>query len=139
MSLVSDYNWAGFYGGGHLGYAWGGSNWTASSPGAPNVSGSLNLMQPIDIFSETGSFFEGLQAGYNYMLPNRFLIGGEVDATFPSFQNLGGMSIGGASNPISPTLGTETYSARFRHRAGPHWLCARQLASLRDRRICVDL
>ena len=48
---------------GHVkGYAWGTSNWTASSPGAPNVSGSLNLAQPIDIFAESGSFFAGLQA-----------------------------------------------------------------------------
>src|ERR1700730_10505168 len=63
------YNWNGFYVGGQMGYAWGTSNWSASSPGAPNVSGSLSLAQRIDIFSETGSFFAGLQAGYNYMLP----------------------------------------------------------------------
>jgi hypothetical protein len=39
------YNWNGFYAGGQLGYAWGSSNWTASSPGAPNVSGSFGLGQ----------------------------------------------------------------------------------------------
>jgi high affinity Mn2+ porin len=44
------------------------------------------------------------------MLPNRFLIGAEVDATFPSFQNLAGISIGGPSNLTSPTLGAETFS-----------------------------
>jgi high affinity Mn2+ porin len=104
------YNWNGFYAGGHLGNAWGSSNWTANSPGAPNVSGSLNLTQPIDSFSETGSFFAGLQAGYNYMLPNRFVLGGEVDASFPSFPNLAGISIGGTSNLTSPTFGAETYS-----------------------------
>src|SRR5580700_4207620 len=81
-------HWNGFYAGGHLGYAWGSSNWTASSLGAPSVSGSFSLAQPIDVFSNTGSFFEGLQAGYNYMLPNRLLIGAEVDASFPSFPNL---------------------------------------------------
>jgi high affinity Mn2+ porin len=106
----SRYNWSGFYAGGHLGYAWGNSNWTASSPRTPNVSGSLNLAQPIDSFSETGSFLAGLQAGYNYMLPNRFVVGGEVDTTFPSFQNLNDISIGGTSNFTSPTLGAETYS-----------------------------
>ena len=79
------YNWNGFYAGGQLGYAWGTSNWTASSPGAPNVSGSLSLAQRIDIFAETGSFFAGLQGGYNYMLPNRLVVGGEVDAMFPTF------------------------------------------------------
>jgi len=104
------YNWSGFYAGGHLGYAWGSSNWTASSPGAPSVSGSLNLAEPIDIFSEAGSFFAGLQAGYNYMLPNRFVVGAEVDASFPSFPTQAGISIGGTSNVASPTLGAEAYS-----------------------------
>jgi high affinity Mn2+ porin len=125
------YNWNGFYAGGHLGYAWGTSNFTASSPGAPNVSGSFGLAQTIDTFSETGSFFAGIQAGYNYMLPNRFLVGAEVDASFPSFPNRAGISIGGSSNLISPTLGAETYSetvlasgtARGRVGYAPgHWL-----------------
>ena len=104
------YNWNGFYAGGQLGYAWGTSNWTASSPGAPNVSGSLSLAQRIDIFAETGSFFAGLQGGYNYMLPNRLLFGGEVDATFPTFPDRNRISTGGISNLTSPTLGAETYS-----------------------------
>jgi high affinity Mn2+ porin len=106
----STYNWNGFYAGGQMGYAWGTSNWTASSPGAPNVSGSLSLAQPIDIFSQTGSFFAGLQAGYNTMLPNRIVVGGEVDATFPTFPDRNGISTGGISNLTSPTLGAETFS-----------------------------
>jgi high affinity Mn2+ porin len=99
-------NWNGFYAGGHLGVAWGNSNWTA----APGVAGSINLFQPIDTFNEAGSFFEGVQAGYNYMLANRILFGAEVDATFPSFQNLSGISIGGTSNFTSPALGPVSYS-----------------------------
>jgi high affinity Mn2+ porin len=110
LRVSSAYDWSGFYAGGDLGYAWGSSKWTASSPGAPNVSGSFNLAQPIDTFSETGSFFAGLQAGYNYMLPNRLLVGAEIDTTFPSFPNLAGTSIGGTSNLTSPTLGAETFS-----------------------------
>jgi high affinity Mn2+ porin len=81
-----DYNWNGFYAGSQMGYTWGTSNWTASSPGAPNVSGALSLAQRIDAFNGTGSYFAGLQAGYNYMLRNRIVVGGEVDATFPTFQ-----------------------------------------------------
>jgi high affinity Mn2+ porin len=106
----SAYNWSGFYAGGQLGYARGSSNWTASEPGAANASGSFGLGQPIDIFSESGSFLAGSQAGYNYMLPNRVVIGAEVDATFPSFPDLSGISIGGISNLTSPTLGAETFS-----------------------------
>jgi high affinity Mn2+ porin len=104
----STYSWTGFYAGGQMGYTFGTSNWTASSPGAANVSGSVGLTKPIDPFSQTGSFFGGLQAGYNYMLPNRIVLGGEVDATFPGFaQN--GISTGGLKNLISPTLGAESY------------------------------
>lgn len=74
------------------------------------VSGSLSLAQRIDIFAETGSFFAGLQGGYNYMLPNRLVVGGEVDATFPTFPDRNRISTGGISNLTSPTLGAETYS-----------------------------
>ena len=76
---------------------------------APGLAGSLDLFQSFDVFKGTGSFFAGLQAGYNYMLPNRFVIGAEADASFPSFQNPDGISIGGISTFSSP-LGPESYS-----------------------------
>ena len=50
------YNWNGFYAGGHFGYAWGNSNWTAGSPGAANLSGSFSVAQPFNSFNESGSF-----------------------------------------------------------------------------------
>jgi high affinity Mn2+ porin len=100
-----EYDWTGFYVGGHLGYAWGNANWTT----APGLAGSLDMFQPFDLFKGTGSFFAGLQAGYDYMLPDRIVIGAEADASFPSFQNPSGMSIGGASTFTSP-FGAESYS-----------------------------
>jgi high affinity Mn2+ porin len=100
------YNWNGFYAGGHMGLAWGQSNWT----GGAGVAGTTSLFQPINSFDEGGSFFFGLQGGYNYVLPNRILLGAEVDASFPSFQTLTGISIGGSSNFISPTLGAVNYN-----------------------------
>ena len=100
------YNWNGFYAGGHMGVAWGQSNWT----GGPGISGSTNLFAPIDTFDEGGSWFFGLQGGYNYVLPNRILLGAEVDASFPSFQTLSDISIGGITNFTSPTLGAVSYS-----------------------------
>ena len=129
----TSYSWTGLYVGGHLGVAWGSSNWT--TPNGP--SGSTNFFSPIDTFNEGGSWFEGLQGGYNYMLLNRWLIGGEVDATFPSFQKLPtgvnpfGVSIGGTSNFTSPTLGAVSFTetvlsegtvrARLGYAPG-HWL-----------------
>jgi len=127
------YNWTGFYAGGNMGVGWGKSNWTA----APGVSGSTNLFQTIDTFNEAGSFFAGAQAGYNYVLPNRILLGAEVDASFPSFQtvpsgvNPFGLSVGGISAFTSPTLGpvnlaeTMLASGTVRGRIGyapGHWL-----------------
>ena len=100
------YNWNGFYAGGLMGLAWGQSNWT----GGPGISGTTNLFQPINSFDEGGSFFFGLQGGYNYVLPNRILLGAEADVTAPSFQTLTGISIGGGSNFTSPTLGAVNYS-----------------------------
>ena len=106
------YNWTGFYAGGHLGLAWGSSNWSAG----PGINGSTNLFQTLDTFNEGGSFFAGVQGGYNYMLPNRVLIGGEVDASFPAWPTLPtgvnpfGVSIGGSSAFTSPTLGAASFA-----------------------------
>jgi high affinity Mn2+ porin len=105
------YDWTGFYVGGHIGDAWGNSNWTASSTAMPipSLSGSFGLFQPFDGFKDTGSFFEGLQAGYNYMLQNRLVVVGEADVSFPSFPNSAGISIGGTSKLSSPPIGAESY------------------------------
>ncbi len=83
------YNWTGFYLGGHIGGAFGTSNW--STPGA---AGSSPLYQTINTFDEAGSFVAGIQGGYNYLLPNRVLIGGEADFTIPNFPSITGLSTG---------------------------------------------
>src|SRR5271155_965760 len=119
------YDWTGFYVGGHLGYAWGSSNWTT-----PSLAGSLYLFQPFDGFSGNGSYFGGIQIGYDYMLPNRFVLGVEADTSFPSFPNLNGISVGGTSafvSPFGPESLSETvvYSGTVRGRIGyapGHWL-----------------
>jgi len=106
-SAAPSYDWSGFYLGGHLGSAWGGSSWT----GAPGINGSTNLFQGLNSFDEGGSWFAGVQGGYNYLLPNRILLGAEADASFPSWPTLPtgvnpfGVSIGGSSTFTSPTFG----------------------------------
>jgi high affinity Mn2+ porin len=74
------------------------------------ISDSFSLAKPFDAFQNTGSYFAGLQAGYDYMLPNRLLVGVVVDASAPSFPNRDGISIGGSSLFTSPSLGAQTYS-----------------------------
>ena len=107
------YEWNGFYVGGHIGYAWGNSDYTISpTPGqlAGNASGSLDFSQGINSWNEGGSWFEGLQAGYNAMLPNRVVFGVEADGSFPAYQNLSGVSIGSVTNFSSPSFGAGSYS-----------------------------
>jgi high affinity Mn2+ porin len=106
------YDWSGFYVGGHIGYAGGNSNWNAipTQRGLPATAGSLDLYLSPDVFAEGGSFLEGLQAGYNHMLYNRLVIGGEIDASFPAWPNLNGIAIGGVSNFNSSVFGAASLS-----------------------------
>lgn len=106
------YDWTGPYAGGHIGAAWGSSSWT----GGPDLSGSATLFQPIDQFNEGGSWFTGIQGGYNYVLPNHLFLGGEIDYTAPSWPKLPtganpfGLSIGNSFTFGSPSLGEVSFA-----------------------------
>jgi high affinity Mn2+ porin len=105
------YDWTGFYVGGHMGYAGGNSNWTANPTqvGLPSTSGSVDMTLPLDDPAEAGSFFMGVQGGYNYMLANRVVLGVEADASFPAFPDINGLSIGGLTSFNSAVLGAASY------------------------------
>jgi len=85
-SAAPYYDWTGFYVGGHLGYATGYSKWAATEAGAdvPSLAGSLDFFRAFDGFKGTGSYYIGLQAGYNYMFPSRLVLGVEADVSVPS-------------------------------------------------------
>jgi high affinity Mn2+ porin len=104
--VVQAYDWTGLYVGAHLGYAWGPSNWSAP----PDLSSSLDFDQSSDIFTGNGSYIGGLQIGYDYMLPNRVVLGVQVDASFPGFPNLDGISTGGMSIFSAPSTGLASYT-----------------------------
>jgi hypothetical protein len=65
-----NYDWSGFYAGAHFGYASGSSDW-GSIPGPP-LNGTLDFYKSYDMFQGTGSYFAGLQTGYNW--PDGFFV-----------------------------------------------------------------
>jgi high affinity Mn2+ porin len=129
---ATDYDWTGFYVGGHVGLATGNSPWTLTPTGGGTpVAGSFGLYQSPNAFTESGSWLEGVQGGYNLMLRNRVVIGIEGDGSFPAFPDTAGLTIGGISNFTSPTFGAGTFSetvlasGTLRGRVGyapGHWL-----------------
>jgi hypothetical protein len=67
--------WTGFYVGAHAGVSGGHSAWSATQPGGPGLSGSLDFFTPYDVFNGHGSHFAGLLGGYNYALPSGLVAG----------------------------------------------------------------
>src|SRR5689334_7783437 len=64
-AFASD-DWSGWHVGGHFGLGWGRSDWAANSiGGGVPLAGSLDLFQPFDASAGTGSYYGGLQAGYD--------------------------------------------------------------------------
>jgi high affinity Mn2+ porin len=97
------YDWTGVYVGGHLGYATGSSDWTATQAGAATpLAGSLDLFNGFNAFGGTGSYLLGLQAGYNHMLPSRVVFGTEADISFPNL-------LSGNQTISSPLIGLANY------------------------------
>jgi high affinity Mn2+ porin len=119
-------DWTGFYLGGHFGYAAGKSNWGATEGGAsaPTLNGSLDLFNSYDAFKGTGSYFAGLQAGYNRMLPSRFLVGIEADFSAPNTvagsQTISS-ALSGQASYTDTVLQLGTVRGRFGY-AFDHWL-----------------
>ena len=101
---VAGYDWTGPYVGAHVGYATGSSKWSATQAGAanPSLNGSLGFYKGFDFPKGTGSFFGGLQAGYNYMLPSHLVLGVEGDVSFPN-------SISGNQTISSASIGQASY------------------------------
>jgi high affinity Mn2+ porin len=132
LPAATVYDWTGFYVGGHVGVATGNSGWTLDpiGGGAP-AAGSFNLYRSPDGFTEGGSWFEGVQGGYIWMLKNRVVLGIEGDGSFPAFPDTNGLTIGGRSSFASPSFGAGSFSetvlasGTLRGRIGyapGHWL-----------------
>jgi high affinity Mn2+ porin len=106
------YDWSGLYVGGHVAYGLGHAISTLSDPNSTVVGNSFS------------SLYGGLQAGYNYVLPFRLLVGVEADITFPNFFEDGAIFTGGTAQGTMVTDQID-YIATLRGRVGyafDHWL-----------------
>lgn len=109
-------DWTGPFVGSHFAYAFGGSQLSFAESGAPPFFGSLRLTNPFDLSRGTGSYAVGLSAGYNYVLPSRWVFGVEADLSFPNTVS-GAATVGSAHGP-SMFKETVLTSGTVRARAG---------------------
>jgi high affinity Mn2+ porin len=115
-SIAAPFNWTGAYFGGHVGYAAGWSDWSTNRLGGVPSAGRTDLASGFDIFKGSGSFFGGLQGGYNVVLPSRLTLGLEADISFPN--SVAGTATGVASTGIASYGDTVLHSGTVRGRAG---------------------
>lgn len=115
-SVAAPFDWTGAYFGGHVGYAAGWSDWSTNQFGGFPSVGRTDLTNGLDVFKGTGSFFGGLQGGYNLVLPSRLMLGLEADVSFPN--SVAGTSIGVTSTGIASYGDTVLHSGTVRGRVG---------------------
>jgi high affinity Mn2+ porin len=123
-TAAGPFDTSGFYLGGHIGMTSGGSAFTATQPGGPALTGTVDQFRRYDFFTGEGSNIAGFQFGYNAVYRSGLMLGLEADITFPGFMS-------GLSTFATPAVGTATYDDRLlmsgsvRGRIGytaNHWL-----------------
>src|SRR5260370_1883038 len=63
----------------------------------------------------TGSFFIGLQTGYDYVFPSRLMLGVEADVSMPSSDVLIPFAVRGSQTVASPLIGQVSYGEAVIH------------------------
>ena len=97
--VVTQFDWTGAFVGANVGWGWGHNSLTTYSTlnGAYRGSASINSSTPL----------AGLQAGYLYMLPSRFVFGGSASVDWngsTSTTNINGVSTDRTLNGVSGTV-----------------------------------
>ncbi len=123
-----------------LGYAWGNSNWTASTLAGTIATGSFSLAQPVDTLQRVGKLFRRASSRLQLHAsePVRHRRRGR--------RNVSGLSksgqrprIGGTSALLERRGELWRERALVRHRCGAASVMLRELAFLCDWRLCLDL
>jgi len=78
IAAVASYNWTGFYLGAHAGYRWADANFTSAAYTFDPGSGVVAFPARNENYHPNGGIF-GLQAGYNFMVAPKWLLGIEGD------------------------------------------------------------
>ena len=126
---------SGFYLGGHIGMASGGSAFTATQPGgAPGLTGTVDLFRPFDFFTGEGSNIGGFQFGYNAIYRSGLMLGLETDITFPG--NMSGLGHLRDADDRHRDLRRQAPDVGLGAR--PHRLRIQPLALLRHGRLRLD-
>jgi len=104
--------WTGWYFGGHVGYTRGNARVTLTDP------------DPINFNKSFGTLTGGVQAGYNWLLPSRVLLGVEADMSFPNYLSADDV-IWFRTTPDTDIAEKIDYMATLRGRIGyafPRWM-----------------
>jgi high affinity Mn2+ porin len=101
---IANYDWSGFYVGGHVGYGRGNGRDALSDPNLTAANSSF------------GSLFGGLQLGYNFLLTSRLLVGVEGDISFPNYLDDG--IVASRTTPLSAVTEKVDFVSTMRGRAG---------------------
>jgi high affinity Mn2+ porin len=108
------YDWNGWYAGVHTGVISGSSNWAATPPGG-GLNGSFDLPFHFDFMAGTGSYLVGLQGGYNYVMPSRWMLGFETELSSPNSDVVVPYSVRGSQTVTSPLTGQVSYGEAVIH------------------------
>lgn len=105
------HDWGGWYAGVHVGMIRGSSAWAANGTTAasPLLTGSFDLPLQFDFMAGTGSYLAGMQAGYNWMLPSRWVLGVEADVSFPNSDVVVPYSVRGSQTVFGPAIGNANF------------------------------
>ena len=102
-TAFTKFDWSGAYVGTQIGFSPGSSSWAATQPNGPELTGSIDLSKGFNVFNGSGGYFGGFEAGYNYVLPSRLMLGIEGDLQFPN-------TISGSQTVSSDVSGQASYA-----------------------------